>query len=488
MVVGHLPRQSRQLVPMGHELVFRPHLGVPFLDIFLDEGLRLDAAMEAHAALQVFRHAAQSLQPPVEARLELGSGGHGHLYAAQRVEGAEAFHDDDLAVEPPEDALYELAPKGLGSVFPHVHAHDNLGGVELLEGVLDAVGDVGGDAHLRLHHQPYGVGLLGDVVQQLPSPLLVVQPLLVVVYHVERHHAPVERAVAHEVGHFHQQARRFGVFHGYHDFLVVGHLFLGHGALLFQGHFLGGAFRAERAEYAGDQYEDDGAVEHVVVEQSLPVGQENAVSHQHGRQRGACLRRAKAEYHVALQCPHAQQLLGKKGSYPLGGERHHDHHRGHVERLHAPEEQVDVDEHAHAYQEIRDEEGVAHELQVVHQGRHVGHVAIDHQSHEEGAQQSLHAYQLHHDGPQEREGQHEDELVDVVLVVVEEIAGDAGEEIDDDEEDRRHLQEKHEPELTRDVSLEVSAHHGQHQERQRVGDGRGSHGDGHAALAGKAIP
>ena len=167
---------------------------------------------------------------------------------------------------------------------------------------------------------------------------------------------------------------------------------------------------------------------------------------------------------------------------------HHDHHGGHVERLHASEEQVDVDEHAHAYQEIRDEEGVAHELQVVHQGRHVGHVTVDHQSHEEGSQQSLHAYQLHHDGPQEREGQHEDELVDVVLIVVEEIAGDTGEEIDDDEEDRRHLQEKHEPELTRDVALEVSAHHGQHQECQRVGDGRGSHGDGYAALAGKAIP
>ena len=37
-----------------------------------------------------------------------------------------------------------------------VHTHDNLGAAELAEGVLDTVGDVGSQSHLRLHADVVG--------------------------------------------------------------------------------------------------------------------------------------------------------------------------------------------------------------------------------------------------------------------------------------------------------------------------------------------
>ena len=60
----------------------------------------------------------------------------------------------------------------------------------------------------------------------------------------------------------------------------------------------------------------------------------------------------------------------------------------------ALEEQVDIDEHAYSYQEIRDEKGIADELQTVHERRYVGNVSVEDESGKECSEHALDAYYL----------------------------------------------------------------------------------------------
>ena len=144
-------RQLGQLVPVGHELVLTAHAAVLAVDEVADELERLLASVEQDATVQLFGKAAQTLQPAVEARLVLSPRGHGHLYQPQRGHRLFEAGEDDLAVQSVVEALYELAPELLSDVRVNVHAHHHLRAARLAEGVLDAVGYVGGQSHLRLH-------------------------------------------------------------------------------------------------------------------------------------------------------------------------------------------------------------------------------------------------------------------------------------------------------------------------------------------------
>lgn len=64
------------------------------------------------------------------------------------------------------------------------------------------------------------------------------------------------------------------------------------------------------------------------------------------------------------------------------------------EDMTALEEQVDIDEHAYSYQEIRDEKGIADKLQAVHERRYVGNVSVEDESGKESSEHALDAYYL----------------------------------------------------------------------------------------------
>ena len=60
-----------------------------------------------------------------------------------------------------------------------------------------------------------------------------------------------------------------------------------------------------------------------------------------------------------------------------------------------PEQHVDVNQHPHTYQEIRDKQRIAHKLQMTHERRHVRNKAVQHQSGEERSQDALHTDKFH---------------------------------------------------------------------------------------------
>ena len=47
---------------------------------------------------------------------------------------------------------------------------------------------------------------------------------------------------------------------------------------------------------------------------------------------------------------------------------------------------VEVDQHAHSYQEIRNEEGISYEVDVAHERNGFGNIAVKHQSGQEGSE------------------------------------------------------------------------------------------------------
>ena len=154
----------------------------------------------------------------------------------------------------------------------------------------------------------------------------------------------------------------------------------------------------ERTHRAADDDEQNGTVEHILVEEAAPVGQDNVVAYRDGSQCrcGTCI--AEAVHEPALHLAHAEYLLCGPCRQPFSHQGHGDHDACYLQCIQVIEEGGDVDEHADADEEVRDEQGVTYELQMVHQRRDVGDEAVQQQAHQEGAQDALHANEGHDSG------------------------------------------------------------------------------------------
>lgn len=185
----------------------------------------------------------------------------------------------------------------------------------------------------------------------------------------------------------------------------------------------GGALGTEGGYGAGDEYHNDGAVEHCDVEEVHLIAY-----HHHGEGHGG-VGVGELIHHRAVNGGEAVDFLRDEGGYPFGGHGHGAHDGGGVERGPSVEHNPEVDEHADADKEVRDEDGVADKFEAPHQGGARGDEAIEHKSGEEGAKHSLDADEGCEGGGAEHHHHNVDELADAVAVVLEEVAGDARVEV-----------------------------------------------------------
>ena len=72
-----------------------------------------------------------------------------------------------------------------------VHTHDDLGTAELAEGMLDAIGDVGGQTYLCLHLYFSSRGLLLQLLQQTESCFTMFDGFFIVIDHIQSHESSV---------------------------------------------------------------------------------------------------------------------------------------------------------------------------------------------------------------------------------------------------------------------------------------------------------
>ena len=101
----------------------------------------------------------------------------------------------------------------------YVHTHDDVGSTGLSEGVLDAVGNVGGQSDLCLHADITCTGLLLQLFQQPQSMLAVISCVFVVIDNVQRHQFAVLLGVFHHDGQFEQLRGNLRVFYAKQDLL-----------------------------------------------------------------------------------------------------------------------------------------------------------------------------------------------------------------------------------------------------------------------------
>ena len=461
MVIGDGRGKLRHLRPVLHQRERHAHLGMAAADKLLYQLEHVGAPEELGVALHVGGHAAHALQPAVEARLKLRPRRDGHenaAYGGQRL--LEARHDY-LRVESVEEALVELAPELLRHLRVHVHSDEDVGGAELLEGVAYAVGDVGRHAHLRLHRHVGGGGIARHALKQHTPLLHVAAHVGVVVHDVQPDKARRVLRVAHHHRHVDKTLRILGILHRHENLLVGARLVVARvGQLLVaQDNLLGGALGHHRGDDAREENHYHHAVEHVVGDERTARLHLYAHSYHHHGDGSGGMGRREAEHHVARRQGQAEDEPGEIGGCGLAKRAGRDDEQHHHNDVAPGEQQAHVDEHSHADEEIGYEEGVADELDAVHERRHVGDEAVENQARHECAEDALQTDGFAQGGTHEEHRHDEDELHHGIAVAAQKPARQAR-----DDEGKRNAVEHElsgepQPEQHARVAI-VGGHHG----------------------------
>ena len=444
----HVLCQLCELLPVLHVLVFGAHLRMAVLDVLAYECVALQPSVEYDAARQPLGHSCQPFYPAVEAHLEFYARRHSHHDAPHGGQRPADAADADLSRYLGDEPLRVGAPEAVAVRPPVVHAHDDLAGIVLHEGVLDAVGNVGSQSALRLHAH---VGRCGGVLctfQHTSAGSLVLSGTLVVVDHVEPYEPAVQPVVAHHDGQLHQVVGVVVVLQRQQQLLVVALRVLVVGAmqLLAQQYALRCPVDGDAADDAREEYHHHHAVHHRVVHQASTLRREQVHAH-HDHSDGACgVGGGESEHHVPLCQPELEDEARQVGGNGLA-ERAEEHHAEHdADGGRVVEHDADVDEHAHADEEVGYEQGVADELQPVHERRHAWNEAVQDQTGQEGAEDALQSAPLADGSAEKHHREHIDVEHDGIVVLAEEPARQPGQQQRCYGRERHHLDGEQQPE------------------------------------------
>ena len=134
---------------------------------------------------------------------------------------------------------------------------------------------------------------------------------------------------------------------------------------------------------------------------------------------------SQSEHHRAVVAVKAIRLLCNPCCKPLAHYRHHKHVSSHKQRL-CVRQHPHINHHSHAYQEVGNEQGIAHKLYAAHQRRHIWYVAVEHQSGKERSKHGLKPDHLRHPRCEEHHSEHIHKLGDLVAIILEEPSREAG--------------------------------------------------------------
>ena len=87
--------------------------------------------------------------------------------------------------------------------------------------MLDAVGDIGCDADLRLRHHVCGCRKLAAMVKKLAALFLLVSHILVIIHYVQADQSSVQFLVSYQESKAHQVVCIFRIFHRDENLLIA---------------------------------------------------------------------------------------------------------------------------------------------------------------------------------------------------------------------------------------------------------------------------
>ncbi len=248
----------------------------------------------------------------------------------------------------------------------------------------------------------------------------------------------------------------------------------------------------ERSDGAGDENHHDGTVEHAVVQQSdgFACGgfaDNDVVAHGYGGEGRGGLCVAQAEDDAPFVRRVFERFLREECREVFGQDGDTGHDGRHRDGLEVAEKGPVVDQHAHADEEERNEDGIAYELHAVHQRGGGRDQLVEREPREEGADDPLHAGQLGQNGTQKHEGQHEDVLRNALFYPFEKPSGEDGEEKNDDAAENDHRYAELCPEVGIDLSGCQAHDDGQYEQREGIGNDRTSYGHGDGPVFRDAV-
>ena len=146
-----------------------------------------------------------------------------------------------------------------------------------------------------------------------------------------------------------------------------------------------------------------------------------------------------------------------------------------------------VYDHAYADEEVRNEQGIADELEARHQGTGLRDESVHYQACKEGAEQSVEPHHLGKRGTEEHECQDEDVLHDAVLIAAQEPAADAGKGKDDEDDIERTAQAEEHPRQPCSIGALTAHQHGQHKQGRKQGKGCCHDADDHDTVTAETV-
>ena len=214
-----------------------------------------------------------------------------------------------------------------------------------------------------------------------------------------------------------------------------------------------------------EEYHHDDAVEHVVTNEILSRCQLQSHTYQDYRYASSSMGRGESEHEMTMQPRLSQHAARSVCGKSLTQRAHHyDAHHGENDAA-TGKEQSEVDKHAHAYKEIRYEDGIADELYTVHQRRQRRHVAVENESAEESAEDALEPDKLTQSRTEEHGGENEDELHYGIAVPAQEPPRKMGYHVEQHGTVCHELNHEEQPEQGTAATAE-RAHEGRHHDER----------------------
>src|SRR5688500_3017530 len=128
-----------------------------------------------------------------------------------------------------------------------------------------------------------------------------------------------------------------------------------------QHYFLAGSFRYERRDDASNQDQDNGAIQHLIINKS------EIISYEDNGKGGCCVGTAQPEHQVPLFPGITKNPSAQLSGDPFPEERHNGKGEGNDQGLRTVCQYAKVDEHSHTDQEERYKERISYEFNPVHQ-------------------------------------------------------------------------------------------------------------------------
>ena len=140
-------------------------------------------------------------------------------------------------------------------------------------------------------------------------------------------------------------------------------------------------FRERRSNDARAQNEHHRRAHHIFVEQMRTIGQNDFIAHHSNGQSRSRARRAQPTHHISFRGIQLQSATHQLRSQQFSCGANGNHRQSHRCNVPARQQRAEIDNHSHTNQKIRNEQGVAHKLNALHQRTRGRHFAIECQAH-----------------------------------------------------------------------------------------------------------